>query len=118
MRSDRSGPHRPVLGLGKIEPRYFTVLPGSTEYPGDFELPSSPTGGPKENQLISAIFDLIRHGQSSPLLGKTTPIAASFNHLVGGSLHFLLLGYTVAHPVDAKGIGLSLFFGLRTGLGL
>ena len=48
---------------------------------------------------------------SSPTLGKSTPFAASLNHLVGGALHFLL-GYTLVHPVDARGVGLSLFFGL------
>jgi 4-hydroxybenzoate polyprenyltransferase len=47
----------------------------------------------------------------SPRFGKSTPIAASLNHLIGGSLHFLL-GFTVAHGVDAKGVTLSLFFGL------
>ena len=48
---------------------------------------------------------------SSPRLGKSTPIAASMNHLTGGSLHFLL-GYTLFHPLDTKGIIISLFFGL------
>ncbi|WP_257386958.1 UbiA family prenyltransferase [Tahibacter caeni] len=48
---------------------------------------------------------------ASPVLGKSTPIAASVNHLVGGTLHFLL-GYTLAHPLDANGIGIGLFFGL------
>jgi 4-hydroxybenzoate polyprenyltransferase len=47
----------------------------------------------------------------SPSLGKGTPIAASLNHLIGGALHFLL-GYTVFHPVDTRGVALSLFFGL------
>lgn len=47
----------------------------------------------------------------SPVLGKSTPIAASINHLVGGSLHFLL-GYTLAHTLDARGVGIGLFFGL------
>jgi 4-hydroxybenzoate polyprenyltransferase len=48
---------------------------------------------------------------SSPRLGKGTPIAASFNHLIGGGLHFLL-GYSVACVVDARGVALSLVFGL------
>ena len=47
----------------------------------------------------------------SPVLGKSTPIAASVNHLVGGTLHFLL-GYTLAHTLDATGVGIGLFFGL------
>lgn len=48
---------------------------------------------------------------ASPVLGKSTPVAASLNHLVGGTLHFLL-GYTLNHPLDAKGVGIGLFFGL------
>lgn len=47
----------------------------------------------------------------SPRLGKSTPFAASLNHLIGGGLHFLL-GYSVAHAVDERGIALSLIFGL------
>ena len=48
---------------------------------------------------------------SSASFGKSTPIVGSINHLLGGSLHFLL-GYTVAHALDANGLVLSLFFGL------
>jgi 4-hydroxybenzoate polyprenyltransferase len=47
----------------------------------------------------------------SPSLGKGTPIAASISHLLGGSLLFLL-GYTVSHAMDARGLVISLFFGL------
>jgi len=47
----------------------------------------------------------------SPSFGKTTPIAASLNHLLGGMLHFLL-GYTLCHALDARGVLISLFFGL------
>lgn len=47
----------------------------------------------------------------SPRLGKSTPIAASLNHLVGGALHFLL-GYSVAHAVTARGVVLSVIVGL------
>lgn len=48
---------------------------------------------------------------ASPVLGKSTPIAASLNHLVGGTLHFLL-GYTLAHAFDLNGVWIGLFFGL------
>jgi len=47
----------------------------------------------------------------SPRFGKTTPIVASINHLLGGALHFLL-GYTLSRPLDASGLMTSLFFGL------
>jgi 4-hydroxybenzoate polyprenyltransferase len=52
----------------------------------------------------------------SPRLGKSTPIAASLNHLLGGALHFLL-GYSVAHAVDIRGLALSLVFGLAFAAG-
>lgn len=47
----------------------------------------------------------------SSSFGKSTPIAASLNHLIGGGLHFLL-GYTLFHDLDSRGLVLSLFFGL------
>ena len=47
----------------------------------------------------------------APRFGKSTPIMASANHLIGGALHFLL-GYTLIRAVDARGLMLSLFFGL------
>ena len=43
--------------------------------------------------------------------GKNAPIVGSINHLLGGMLHFLL-GYTFMHPLDARGLTISLFFGL------
>jgi 4-hydroxybenzoate polyprenyltransferase len=48
---------------------------------------------------------------SAPSLGKSTPVAASLNHLAGGALHFLM-GYTLVRAADAKGVALSVFFGL------
>ena len=56
-----------------------------------------------------AVLSLIY--SSSASFGKSTPIAASINHLLGGALHFLL-GYTLCHPLDASGLVISLFFGL------
>jgi 4-hydroxybenzoate polyprenyltransferase len=47
----------------------------------------------------------------SPTFGKSTPIVASINHLLGGALHFLL-GYSLFRPLDASGLMISLFFGL------
>lgn len=47
----------------------------------------------------------------SPSFGKSTPIVASINHLLGGALHFLL-GYTLSRALDASGLVISLFFGL------
>lgn len=47
----------------------------------------------------------------APRFGKGTPIVASVNHLIGGALHFLL-GYTLVHGMDTRGMMISLFFGL------
>jgi hypothetical protein len=48
--------------LHKIEPKYFTVLPGTCRLPNEFALPSM--SGKPETELLSAIFDLIRNGQA------------------------------------------------------
>lgn len=47
----------------------------------------------------------------SATFGKRTPVVGSFNHLLGGALHFLL-GYTLHQAVDSRGLVISLFFGL------
>jgi 4-hydroxybenzoate polyprenyltransferase len=56
-----------------------------------------------------AVLSLLYSCSSS--FGKSTPILASINHLLGGALHFLL-GYSLSHALDAKGLVISLFFGL------
>jgi len=61
--------------------------------------------------LGAAIAALSLLYSCSPLFGKGTPIVASLIHLVGGTLHFLL-GYTVFHSVDARGVAIGIFFGL------
>ena len=61
--------------------------------------------------LGAAIAALSLLYSCSPSFGKSTPIVGSINHLLGGALHFLL-GYTLAHALDASGLVISLFFGL------
>lgn len=61
--------------------------------------------------LGAAITTLSLLYSCSPSFGKSTPVVASFNHLLGGALHFLL-GYTLFHDLDARGLVISLFFGL------
>jgi 4-hydroxybenzoate polyprenyltransferase len=56
-----------------------------------------------------AVLSLLYSASTS--FGKSTPIAASINHLLGGVLHFLL-GYTSFRPLDGSGLMISLFFGL------
>lgn len=67
--------------------------------------------GPAALLLGAAIALLGVLYSTSWLLGKSTPGGASLNHLTGGTLHFLL-GYTVAHTVNARGVVLGLVFGL------
>jgi 4-hydroxybenzoate polyprenyltransferase len=66
-------------------------------------------GGPAV--LLGAAIAVLSLLYSCSPIGKSTPFAASINHLVGGSLHFLL-GYTLFHPLDGRGFAISLFFGL------
>lgn len=61
--------------------------------------------------LCAAIAALSLLYSWSPSFGKSTPIMASINHLLGGALHFLL-GYTLYRAPDARGLMISLFFGL------
>jgi 4-hydroxybenzoate polyprenyltransferase len=61
--------------------------------------------------LGAAIAALSLLYSCSPRFGKSTPIVASINHLLGGALHFLL-GYTLFRELDASGLVISLFFGL------
>lgn len=61
--------------------------------------------------LGAAIAALSLLYSCSPRFGKSTPIVASINHLLGGMLHFLL-GYTLTRDIDARGLVISLFFGL------
>ncbi len=49
--------------IEQIEPRYFTPLPAPAHWPKDFDLPSSLANGPREQQLMCVIYDLVRHGQ-------------------------------------------------------
>jgi 4-hydroxybenzoate polyprenyltransferase len=61
--------------------------------------------------LGAAIATLSLFYSCLPGVGKSTPVAASINHLLGGLLHFLL-GYTVFHDLDGRGLAIGLFFGL------
>ena len=56
-----------------------------------------------------AALSLVYSGSAS--WGKGRPIAASLLHLIGGMFHFLL-GYTVSHAADLKGVLIAFFFGL------
>ena len=61
--------------------------------------------------ISAAIAALSLLYSCSPAFGKSTPVISSVNHLLGGALHFLL-GYTLVHVLDARGVMISVFFGL------
>jgi hypothetical protein len=52
------------LALKKIEPRYFSILPGVAPSPGEFRLPYDPDAGEESasRALLATLFDLVRHG--------------------------------------------------------
>jgi 4-hydroxybenzoate polyprenyltransferase len=56
-----------------------------------------------------AALSFLYSGSSS--WGKGRPIVASLIHVIGGAFHFLL-GYTISHAVDARGVAIGIFFGL------
>lgn len=66
--------------------------------------------GPLTILLGAAITTLSFLYSCSSSFGKHTPIVGSINHLLGGTLHFLL-GYTLFHALDARGLVIGLFFG-------
>lgn len=67
--------------------------------------------GPRAILIGAAITVLSFLYSGSANFGKSTPVAASLNHLLGGALHFLL-GYSSFHSLDARGFLISVFFGL------
>lgn len=48
--------------LEREDARYFTRLPGPVGVPGEFDLPSRPERSPSDQQLLSAVYELGRHG--------------------------------------------------------
>ena len=50
--------------LARIEPRYFTQLPGCAQPPNAFDLLSLPGRDHPERQLSWALFDLMRNGHT------------------------------------------------------
>jgi 4-hydroxybenzoate polyprenyltransferase len=62
--------------------------------------------------LLGAVITILSLLYSfSSFFGKNSPVVGSMNHLVGGSVHFLL-GYTCFHVLDMNGVAIGLFFGL------
>jgi 4-hydroxybenzoate polyprenyltransferase len=67
--------------------------------------------GPLTLLLGAAISALSLLYSCSSSFGKRAPVVGSVNHLLGGTLHFLL-GYTLFHALDVSGLAIGLFFGL------
>jgi hypothetical protein len=85
--------------IEQIEPRYFTPLPAAAHWPKDFELPSSPTKGPRERQLICVMYDLVRHGQAhqrQQIMVETTD-AKTFGFTLTGAAYGRTLDARLAH---------------------
>jgi 4-hydroxybenzoate polyprenyltransferase len=62
--------------------------------------------------IIAVSISIASALYSAPLShAKGIPLLSSFLHLIGGTLHFLL-GYSVFHPMDARGLLIGCFFGL------
>lgn len=49
--------------IERVDPMYFTPLPGGKAWPKAFDLPSSETSGDRRAQLLPVLFDLVRNGQ-------------------------------------------------------
>jgi hypothetical protein len=99
--SDTSGAGLRALSeeIEKIEHRYFTPLPSVCMNVGrDFELPSSPTKGPREQQLLWALFDLIRNGQAHQYqqINVSLPDGKQFKIGLSGAQYGLTLNRSFA----------------------
>jgi len=80
--------------LDHIEPRYFTLLPGRVPAPRGFELPSRVGCTRPEQQLLWALFDLVRHGHAH--LYQQTPVRLSDGTMFGVSLDGVERGSTLS----------------------
>lgn len=67
--------------------------------------------GPVTSGLAAAIAALSALYSLPRFNWKGTPVLNSLTHLAGGLLHFLL-GYSVAHEVDGRGLAVASFFAL------
>ena len=93
--SDPSGVALADLGsaLYAIEPKYFTLLPGRVPPPKGFTLPSKPSCGKPDQQLLWALFDLMRHGHAH--LYQQTPVELSDKTLFNITLDGVERGRTL-----------------------
>jgi hypothetical protein len=85
--------------IEQIEPRYFTPLPAPAHWPRDFDLPSSPARGPREQQLLCVIYDLVRNGQAhqrQQIMVETTD-AKTFGISLTGAVYGRTLGDRLTH---------------------
>lgn len=108
--SDRRDPRRMAGALGQRGVSRMQIAVAATLLLVLANL-SLAFAGPKALVVGASIALLGFVYSGSARFGKNRPFAASANHLLGGSLHFLL-GYTLGHALDAGGVALSLFFGL------
>src|SRR2546428_766643 len=97
--------------LEKIEPKYFTPLPGPCLGAGDeYELPSS-VAAPRENQLLWALFNLIRHGQAHQYQQMAVKLTDGKHLLISltGAEHGTVLDPAFPHGQSAQHLGYSVY---------
>ncbi len=94
--ADPSGDALAAYGsaLDSIEPRYFTLLPGRVPAPRGFALPSRAGCKQPDQQLLWALFDLLRHGHAH--LYQQTPVRLSDGTMFGVSLDGVERGSTLS----------------------
>jgi hypothetical protein len=80
--------------LESIEPRYFTLLPGRVPAPRHFVLPSRAGCTTPNQQLLWALFDLLRHGHAH--LYQQTPVKLTDGTMFGVSLDGVGWGSTLS----------------------
>ena len=93
--------------LERIEPRYFTSLPGPCLGAGDeYELPSS-VAAARENQLLWALFNVIRHGQAHQYQQMAVELTDGRHLLVSltGAQHGMVLNPALPHGRPVQHLG-------------
>ena len=66
--------------LYKIEPRYFTTLPGRTAKPRDFDLPYKKSNS--RDEPLWALFDVIRNGEAHQYLQKVVCLSNGLSWII------------------------------------
>jgi hypothetical protein len=82
--------------LERVEPRYFIRLPSPVSGTSGFQLPSR--GSDPENQLLGALYDVLRHGHAHAYHQQIV-------RLPGGDFVFGVAKLSGAVPLDRAAVG-------------